>query len=65
VEKQNKVQRAKMKKEEMARIRKLVDMAHEADPRVIRFRQQDKEAKLAQKAARQSAIQVGDPISKL
>ncbi|CAB3386722.1 Hypothetical predicted protein [Cloeon dipterum] len=57
VEKQNKVQRAKLKREEMARIRKLVDMAHEADPRVLRFRQQDKEAKQAQKAARQSAIQ--------
>ncbi|XP_059489975.1 dnaJ homolog subfamily C member 2 [Neocloeon triangulifer] len=57
VEKQNKAQRAKLKKEEMTRIRKLVDMAHEADPRVIKFRQQDKEAKQAQKAARQSAIQ--------
>lgn len=58
VEKQNKVQRAKLKKEEMARIRKLVDVAHEADPRIIKFRQQDKEAKLAHKAAKQSAIQV-------
>jgi len=42
----------------MTRIRKLVDMAHEADPRIIKFRQQDKDAKLAQKAARQNAIQV-------
>jgi len=42
----------------MARIRKLVDVAHEADPRIIKFRQQDKEAKLAHKAAKQSAIQV-------
>jgi DnaJ family protein C protein 2 len=56
VEKQNKTQRAKLKKEEMARIRRLVETSYECDPRVQRFRQDDKESKLAQKQARQNAI---------
>ncbi|KAF4530705.1 hypothetical protein B566_EDAN004946 [Ephemera danica] len=57
VEKQNKTARAKLKKEEMARIRRLVETAYECDPRVQRFRQQDRDSKIALKQARQNAIQ--------
>jgi DnaJ family protein C protein 2 len=57
VEKQNKAARAKLKKEEMARIRRLVETAYECDPRVQRFRQQDRDSKIALKQARQNAIQ--------
>ena len=39
IEKNNRVQRAERKKEEMKRIRTLVDNAYNSDPRVIRFRE--------------------------
>ena len=39
IEKNNRVQRAERKKEEMKRIRSLVDNAYNSDPRVIRFRE--------------------------
>ncbi|VVC97906.1 dnaJ homolog subfamily C member 2 [Leptidea sinapis] len=57
IEKQNKVARAKLKKEEMARIRTLVDLAYSNDPRILKFKQEDKDKKLAIKKARQDAIQ--------
>lgn len=53
IEKQNKAARAKLKKEEMARIRSLVDLAYANDPRIQRFKQEDKDKKLAAKRARQ------------
>lgn len=57
IEKQNKAARAKRKKEEMTRIRTLVDAAYNADPRVAKFKQEDREKKLAAKRAKQSAAQ--------
>lgn len=55
IEKQNKAARQKRKKEEMARIRQLVDNAYACDPRVQRFKDEEKEKKLAQKKAKQDA----------
>lgn len=55
IEKQNKAARLKKKKEEMARIRLLVDNAYACDPRIQRFRDEEKEKKLAQKRAKQEA----------
>ncbi|XP_038211268.1 dnaJ homolog subfamily C member 2 [Zerene cesonia] len=57
IEKQNKAARAKLKKEEMARIRSLVDLAYANDPRIQKFKQEDKDKKLAAKRARQDAVQ--------
>ncbi|XP_013199037.2 dnaJ homolog subfamily C member 2 [Amyelois transitella] len=57
IEKQNKAARAKLKKEEMSRIRSLVDLAYANDPRIQRFKQEDKDKKLAAKRARQDAVQ--------
>ncbi|CAG9564343.1 unnamed protein product [Danaus chrysippus] len=57
IEKQNKVARAKLKKEEMTRIRNLVDLAYANDPRIQRFKQEDKDKKIAAKRARQDAVQ--------
>ncbi|CAB3219712.1 unnamed protein product [Arctia plantaginis] len=57
IEKQNKVARAKLKKEEMARLRSLVDLAYASDPRIQRFKQEDKDKKLAAKRAKQDAVQ--------
>ncbi|XP_071443003.1 dnaJ homolog subfamily C member 2 [Hetaerina americana] len=56
MDKQNKAARAKRKKEEMVRLRLLVDTAYKCDPRIQRFVQEDKEQKIAQKKARQEAL---------
>lgn len=56
-EKLNKVERQRKKKEEMARIRNLVDLAYNADPRIAKFKLDDKERKLAAKRAKQNAVQ--------
>lgn len=53
IEKQNRAARAKLKKEEMARIRTLVDLAYANDHRIQKFKQEDKDKKLAAKRARQ------------
>ncbi|XP_060064628.1 dnaJ homolog subfamily C member 2-like [Ylistrum balloti] len=55
IEKQNKAARLKKKKEESARIRLLVDNAYACDPRIQKFRDEEKEKKLAQKRAKQEA----------
>ncbi|XP_066587114.1 dnaJ homolog subfamily C member 2 [Prorops nasuta] len=55
IEKKNKSTRAKRKKEEMARIRTLVDMAYNIDPRIKKFQLDDKEKKIAVKRAKQEA----------
>jgi len=55
IEKNNRVQRAERKKEEMKRIRKLVDNAYNSDPRILRFREADKQEKLDRKKAKQDA----------
>ncbi|XP_055685698.1 dnaJ homolog subfamily C member 2 [Lutzomyia longipalpis] len=57
IEKQNKTIRAKRKKEEMSRIRTLVDLAYNHDPRIMRFKQEEKERRMAAKRAKQDAIQ--------
>lgn len=53
IEKQNRAVRGKKKKEEMSRIRTLVDLAYNNDPRIVRFKQEDKDKKQAVKKARQ------------
>ncbi|XP_063991118.1 dnaJ homolog subfamily C member 2 [Diachasmimorpha longicaudata] len=55
IEKKNKATRAKRKKEEMLRIRSLVDVAYNADPRIRKFQQEDKDKKTAVKRAKQEA----------
>lgn len=56
IEKKNKATRAKRKKEEMTRIRTLVDMAYNLDPRIKMFQQADKDRKTAVKRAKQEAV---------
>lgn len=57
IDKQNKTMRLKRKKEEMARIRQLVDLAYNNDPRIARFKREEREKKLAVKKAKQTAVQ--------
>lgn len=56
-EKINRAERQRKKKDEMLRIRNLVDLAYSTDPRIAKFKQEDKERKLAAKRAKQSAAQ--------
>ncbi|XP_066142415.1 dnaJ homolog subfamily C member 2 [Euwallacea fornicatus] len=57
VDKLNKAERLRKKKEEMSRIRTLVDLAYNNDPRIAKFKQEDKDRKLAVKRAKQTAAQ--------
>lgn len=57
IDKQNKAVRIKRKKEEMSRIRALVDLAYNNDPRIVRIKNEEKEKKQAAKRARMSALQ--------
>lgn len=57
IEKQNKAQRAKMKKEEMARIRSVVEAAWNIDPRIAMFKENERREKSEKKLARQKAAQ--------
>lgn len=50
-EKKNKAERARAKKEDNTRVREMVDMILAADPRIKRFRQEEKAAREAKKAA--------------
>lgn len=51
-EKKNKSERARRKKEDTARLRTLVDLTLNVDPRIKRIKQQEKEAREAKKKAR-------------
>ncbi|KAI1320274.1 hypothetical protein EDD11_001489 [Mortierella claussenii] len=53
LEKKNKAERAKLKKEDASRLRKLVDTAFVLDPRMAAFKEQEREAKEAKKKERQ------------
>lgn len=57
IEKQNRTIRIKRKKEEMSRIRQLVDLAYNNDPRIVKFRNEDKERKQAAKRAKMNVAQ--------
>ncbi|XP_038054398.1 dnaJ homolog subfamily C member 2-like [Patiria miniata] len=56
IERQNKTARQSRKKEETARIRQLVDNAYACDPRIKRFKEEEKEKKAAEKKAKQEAV---------
>lgn len=56
IEKQNRANRAKLKKEESTRIRQLVDLAYANDPRLLKFKKEDQERKNALKQAKKDAI---------
>ncbi|XP_044534577.1 dnaJ homolog subfamily C member 2 isoform X2 [Gracilinanus agilis] len=52
IEKQNRAGRAQRKKEEMNRIRTLVDNAYSCDPRIKKFKEEEKAKKEAEKKAK-------------
>ena len=47
MEKQNRAARAEKKKEEMSRIRQLVDNAYACDPRIRHYKEEEKRKKYA------------------
>nr|CAG8460560.1 7373_t:CDS:10 [Entrophospora candida] len=55
LEKKNKAERAKRKKEDTVRLRKIIDQAVSSDPRIIKFRQEEKAAKEAKKKEKEAA----------
>lgn len=62
-EKKNKTERARRKKEDIARVRALVDTALGLDPRIKRIKQEEKDAREAKKKAR-SGTSTPNPMSK-
>ncbi|XP_077986160.1 dnaJ homolog subfamily C member 2-like [Glandiceps talaboti] len=58
IERQNKIARQKRKKEEMARIRQLVDNAYTCDPRIKKFKEDEKRRKEEEKRAKQEAVRL-------
>ncbi|XP_071960464.1 dnaJ homolog subfamily C member 2-like [Antedon mediterranea] len=64
IEKQNKVERQRSKKEEVARIRQLVDNAYACDPRIKKFKDDEKERKAAEKKAKQDIIKAAEMARK-
>ncbi len=58
MEKQNKAVREKKRKEEVKRIRSLVELAYSTDPRVSKFKAEEKKKKEEEKIARQGAIRL-------
>ena len=56
IEKQNKAVRLKKKKEEMGRIRQLVDNAYSCDPRIQSYKDKDREEREGKKKAKQEAV---------
>ncbi|KAG0005362.1 DnaJ (Hsp40), sub C, member 2 [Entomortierella chlamydospora] len=57
LEKKNKAERAKLKKEDISRLRKIVDTAFALDPRMAAFKEQEREAKETKKKERQEQAQ--------
>lgn len=55
IDKQNKAARQKLKKEEVTRLRNIVDLAYGLDPRIQKFKEEEKERKDAMKRAKQEA----------
>ncbi|XP_032218836.2 dnaJ homolog subfamily C member 2 [Nematostella vectensis] len=55
IEKENRAMRQKRKKEEIKRLRTLVDNVYACDPRIKKFKEEEKERKLAEKKAKEDA----------
>lgn len=58
LDKQNKAARQQRKKAENQRVRQLVDNAYNCDPRIAKFKEEDKQRKLDIKKARQEEIRL-------
>ncbi|XP_044764506.1 dnaJ homolog subfamily C member 2-like [Coccinella septempunctata] len=56
-DKLNKAERARKKKEEIMKLRTLVDLAYKNDPRIFQFKQEEKDRKLEAKKAKEAVLQ--------
>lgn len=58
IDKQNKTARAKRKQEEAKRVRQLVDNAYACDPRILKFKQEEKKKKEDEKLKKKEAARL-------
>ncbi|ORX99113.1 DnaJ-domain-containing protein [Basidiobolus meristosporus CBS 931.73] len=64
IEKKNKAERARRKKEDTARLRKLVDQALKLDPRITKFKEEERIAKESKRIAREQAAKQAEEEAK-
>ncbi|KAK9719861.1 hypothetical protein K7432_004519 [Basidiobolus ranarum] len=64
IEKKNKAERARRKKEDTARVRKLVDQALKLDPRITKFKEEERSAKEDKRIAREKAAKQAEEEAK-
>ena len=65
IERKNKAQRQKLKKEDIVRVNRLVEQAFSLDPRIKKFRQEEKMAKEAKKNEKMAAQKAAEEESRL
>ncbi|CAG8440706.1 13593_t:CDS:10 [Ambispora gerdemannii] len=64
LEKKNKAERARLKKEDNARLRKIVDNALSSDPRIQKYKKEEKAAKEAKKREKEEAAKRAEEEAK-
>ncbi|KNC96251.1 uncharacterized protein SPPG_08403 [Spizellomyces punctatus DAOM BR117] len=64
LERRNKAERTKRKKADNARVNKLVEQAFQADPRIKKFREDDKAAKESKKREKEAAARAAEEEAK-
>ncbi|RHZ45569.1 hypothetical protein Glove_669g3 [Diversispora epigaea] len=64
LERKNKTERAKHKKEDTQRLRKIIDQSLSLDPRILKFKQEERAAREAKKKQKEDAVKASQEAAK-